>query len=326
MKNFLTTIFCCFLIVFSSCKPEELAPIHDLVDNDNVLIFQRHSKGEGIQIVLVADGYQDETISTLYNMYSHLFAVEPYPALKDYFTVIGIKEVDSLGITAYQDRYRGNKTFISKKIQETAKLASLHNTAIVIAVSPELPFKRSCCWISNDHNEVTLSLCAYAGATESYRRYVLAHEVGGHALGALEDEYEEFAGEIPASAVSANKNWQKEGMLQNVIFSRDLPSEWKRLQEVFGEEVTIYEGGGLYQTGAYRSSKNSIMRNNPYRYNVVSEYLIWKSVIEHKGGMKTDIEEFIAYRQQRASRSFVDEPETAVIPDYLHGELIRITE
>ena len=324
MKNVLTTIICCFFIVFSSCKPEELTPIHELAENENILVFQRHSKGEGIQIVLVADAHQDETISTLYNMYSHLFEVEPYPALKEYFTVIGMKkEIDSLGITIYKDRYIGSKSYISRKIQETARLNSLHNTAIVIAVSPELPYKRSCCWLSKDHNEVSLSLCAYAHLTESYRRYVLAHEVGGHAIGALEDEYEEFEGKIPTSAVSSNKSWQKKGMLQNVIFSRNLPSEWKRLQDVFGDEVTLYEGARLYERGAYRSSEKSIMRKYTTKYNVVSEYLIWKSVIQHKGGIKTDMDEFIAYRQQRESRGFVNEPDTAIMPEYLHGELIK---
>lgn len=326
MKNFLTTIICSFFIVLTSCQPEEVTPIHEFVDNDNVIMFQRHSKGEGIQIVLIADGYQDQTIPTLYNMYSHLFTSEPYPALKDYFTVIGIKEIDSLGITTYKDRYSGNKSYISRKVQKAANLTSIHNTAIVVAVSPKLNIQRSCCMLSRDHNEVTLSLCAYDRVSESYRRKVIAHEVGGHAIGALDDEYEEYAGEIPASAIASIQCWNRKGMFQNVIFSPELPSEWQQLQDAFGdEEVAIYEGGGLYETGVYRSSENSIMRTHSNRYNVVSEWLIWKSVIEHKGGLKTNIEEFISYRQQQ-SRSLVDESDAVVIPDFLHGVLIKDEE
>lgn len=327
MKNFLTTIICSFSIIFASCKTEEVTSIHEFVENDNVIMFQRHSKGKGIQIVLIADGYEDQTIPTLYNMYGHLFAVEPYPALKDYFTVIGIKKVDSLGIVAYQDRYNGNKSYISKRVKEAANLTSLLNTAIVVAVSPALPIQRSCCKMGSDHNEVTLSLCAYDRVSESYRRHVLTHEVGGHAIGALEDEYEEYAGKIPAGTIASNERWQRKGMYLNVIFSPELPSEWQQLQKAFGnEEVSIYEGGGLYETGVYRSSENSIMKTHSNRYNAVSEWLIWQAIIAHKGGLKTNIEEFIAYRKQRSSRSLTDDLESVAIPDSLHGVLIKSTE
>lgn len=331
MKNFMTIITFSLLLVttsfISSCEPEGLTPISEFAENENVIIFQRHTQGEGIQLVLVADGYQDETISTLYQMYKLFFEVEPYPALKDYFTVIGVTQVDSLGITTYQDRYTGNISNLYTKIQVAAGLKSLHNTAIVIAVSPELPYKRSCAWMLNNHHKESITLCAFAHLNDEYRKYILGHELGGHCLGGLEDEYIEYQGEIPSHAVASLLKWQKQGMLQNVSLTAELPEEWKQLQNVFGENaVTLYEGGALYSEGVYRSSKNSIMRHQSTSFNTVSEFLIWKGIIEYKAGQKTNVQEFIEYKKQSRALSPDDYSTATVIPDSLHGRVIRLTE
>ena len=329
----MTIIIFCFILVLtsliSSCESEELTPISEFAENENVIIFQRYTQGEGIQIVLVADGYQNqnETIATLYQMYKHLFEVEPYPALKDYFTVIGITQVDSLGITTIKDQYTCNTSNLSAKVQEAAGLKSLYNTAIVISVSPELPYKRSCTWIINNHHKESIALCAFAKMNDEYRRYILAHEVGGHALGGLDDEYVEIKGQIPDYKIASIESWQRKGMLLNITFNEELPDDWQKLQDAFGEEaVNLYEGGGLYNEGVYRSSKNSIMRHQSSNYNIVTEFLIWQSVIAYKARQKTNVQEFIDYKKQSRALSLDNYSTATEIPDSLHGRVIRLTE
>ncbi len=65
-----------------------------------VIIFQEHTRGSGLDIIIMGDGYASDKFEEggqydvdMMRAYEDFFAVEPYKALKDYFNVYCIKAV-----------------------------------------------------------------------------------------------------------------------------------------------------------------------------------------------------------------------------------------
>jgi len=120
-----------------SCANWTESEMIDGLDNpqDGVTLFQEHTMGEGVDIIIMGDGYASDKFveggqyySDMKQAYEDFFAVEPYKALKDYFNVYCINAVSQdnhdaepltngavqgNAVTRFNTQFTANKTTIS---------------------------------------------------------------------------------------------------------------------------------------------------------------------------------------------------------------------
>lgn len=329
MKHLTLLVVVFFLFALSACELEmSHVSVEEIEDNENVVLFQKHTMGNGLMIVLLADGYEDE-VETLYDLYDHLFLELPYSHLKSYFDVIGIKGMANyhLGITTQGSRYTASPSRITKLLQGILGISSLNNTCIAVAVSPELGSKRSVSYLYSNPQHTTLALCLWSDCSDEYKTYVLAHEVGGHCLAGLEDEYVEFDGEISNAEKKLIRTFQQNGLSLNVSLSEeDVPWQELMTEPAYREDVSVIEGGATYEKGVFRSSVYSLMSSSSFGFNAVGRYLIW-DVIHKKAGCPSTLEAFVDYDKVNAdsplTRSYSAVP---LVPDSLRGVTVKLLE
>ena len=329
MKHLTLLVAAFFLFVLGACELEmEHVPVEEIEENENVVLFQKHTMGDGLMIVLLADGYEDE-VGTLYDMYDHLFLEPPYPHLRNYFDVIGIKGMANhdLGITVQGSCYAASASGVTDLVQNILRLSSLNNACIVVAVSPELGAKRSIAYLYSNPQHTTLALCSWSNYSDEYKTYILAHEVGGHCLAGLDDEYVEYDGEISNVGKSMIRTFQQNGLFLNVSLSeKDVP--WKELmaEPAYQEKISVIEGGSTYAKGVFRSSTYSLMSSSSFGFNAVSRYLIWNN-IHNRAGCPSTLDAFVDYDKMnignQQTRSYSAAP---LIPDSLRGVIVKLVE
>ena len=133
---------------------------------------------------------------------------------------------------------------------------------------------------------------------------VIQHEVGGHAIGKLEDEYAyEKNGEIPYDVVMDYRGRQRMGHHKNVDFVSDSASvQWSRFlydDRYADEGLGVFEGACTYWTGAFRPSENSIMRYNTGGFNAPSREIIYYRLFRLAYGDEAEYDFDRIYNHQR---------------------------
>lgn len=308
----------------------------DYVTGDkNVHVLQKHTKGNGVPLVFMGDGFLDVDIASGYYLevmergMEMFFTEEPVRSLREYFDVWAVTAVSQNNAfggpysTKFACVLAGNgSTGISGNHDMVASYA---NIVPEIAANPSL--------LDETMAIVILNTTAYAGTTffgfagqngttsefaigycpiieglesENFRR-VLCHECIGHGFTKLLDEYSyEQQGRIPESEIARYQNMQKIGWAANVDFTNSRETVlWKHFltdnrykgKDSNGEELGVYEGACTYWRGAYRPTNESMMRSNMHGFNVPSREAIYKRVMKVAYGpqWKFDYEEFVKF-------------------------------
>ena len=121
---------------------------------------------------------------------------------------------------------------------------------------------------------------------------VLNHEVCGHGLGRLMDEYVEGGYEnltLPASERDImDEEWSTYKWGANVDWRSNANEvRWAHFlndSRYAGEGLGLYEGAYLYGKGAYRPTENSMMRYNDSPFNAPSRERIYQVIMELSEG------------------------------------------
>ncbi len=121
------------------------------------------------------------------------------------------------------------------------------------------------------------------------------HECGGHGFGFLADEYVYYDKRMPDSEISELRTWQGYGYQTNLDLSGNVRTcFWSDFVGREGYEgVGLFEGGGLYRYGVWRSESNSCMNNNVAYFNVQSRQAIVRRIMS-MCGREFSLDEFIA--------------------------------
>jgi hypothetical protein len=80
--------------------------------------------------------------------------------------------------------------------------------------------------------------------------------------------------------------YQKYGWFSNVDFTNDPQKiKWSAFlnDARYADEIGIYEGGSLYQKGAYRPSESSIMHDGEEYFNAPSRWAIYQRIMKLSG-------------------------------------------
>lgn len=296
-------------------------------DEDSQLQLQQATKGKGINIVFIGDGYDAEDIASgqcltdFQEGMEYFFAVEPYKTYKDYFNVYAQFPLSyESGVCSNVNIWRDTKfdTTYGKRdgrlwVDFDAMMAYVLNDVEGGAITGD-----------NVNESLIISIIncdAYEGLTSMWSsgaaiaavphsrfdypndyRGLIQHEAGGHGFAKLGDEYiyhRDYiqkcvcicCGHVDALQTDHMLGWARNLSLTGKY--KDI--EWTHLifDDRYQDIVDIYEGGYFHGQGVYRSEVNSCMNNNVPYFSTWSRQIAVER-IKVLAGEKFDFEEFVA--------------------------------
>lgn len=287
----------------------------DFVTGDKkVYQLQKHSKGNGVPVVFVGDGFLDKDIESGYYRQAMekgmelFFTEEPVRSLREYFDVwmvTAVSQNNAFG-GAYSTKFAcvlegngstgisGNHDMVGTYVNlvpEIGKNAQLFNQTIAIVILNTNEYAGTTFFGFNGLEEFAIGYCPIIDNmdSENFRR-VLCHECIGHGFAKLLDEYSyESQGTIPADVIARYQQMQKSGWAANVDFTNNRETVlWKNFladarykgKDANGEELGVYEGACTYWRGAYRPTNESMMRSNMHGFNAPSREAIYKRIMK----------------------------------------------
>ncbi len=294
----------------------------------SVQVLQTHSRGPGIDIVFVGDGYSAYDIasgaffSNAMEGYGHFFDVEPYKSYKDYFDVYAVTAVsEESGIEAV-DTQVDNK-FGSAMSTNRLKLAKpdevfswalkadagmdLSKSLVILLVNASI--FEGITFMETDGS--ALSMCPVSRYAYPYDfRGTIQHEAGGHGFGKLGDEYIYHNAFIqrcdcpdgcdhPQAEDDFNSIYGRMkslGWFRNLTMLTDhnkIPWAHLMFHPNYSDYVDIYEGGYMHSRGIYRSEVTSCMNNNIPYFSAISRQAIVERIKAY-AGEPFSLEEFYA--------------------------------
>ena len=282
------------------------------VDGDYVKV-QSSTRGDGIDLVFLGDGYTIEDIgrgtfrNNLNDAVEHFFDIEPYRSYREYFDVYIVYAFSKE--SGISDHLTYKNTKFSSKYEDPNSTRMTTNNEKCFEYALKVP-------LSSDLSETLITVITnssrYAGTNWSYSngmaisivpvstnyypydfRSILQHEAGGHGFGKLADEYINNYATISTTDKDNLKWWQQMGFYLNVDLNNNLNDIlWKHF---FGEPnysyVGAYEGGYYYAYGVWRPEPTSLMINNINYINAPSRELIVRR-IKKLGGETFSFNEF----------------------------------
>lgn len=303
-------------------------------DEDSYIELQKATKGNGIDLFLLGDGYDAIDISSgilmkdMKQTIEYFFGVEPYTSYREYFNVYtGIAMSEDSGVEE-TNRWRTTKfhTLVPKQCGERISAdwnAALDYVGDICPILTEKPNPKVGVILLanyNGYDGITYSagdsFCALVTKSDySYpndARGLVQHEAGGHGIGWLADEYiyhNDFIDKCKCScckhtqALLSEQEW---GYGLNVSLNgkyKEVPWSHMVFNLAYGDIVDIYEGGYFHARGVFRSEYNSCMNNNIPYFSSWSRQLIVQR-IKKLAGEPFSLEQFYANDSREQGRDF----------------------
>ena len=279
----------------------------DFSADGEVKVLQKSTQGKGITLVLMGDGYADRDIAdstyfeTMYQAMENLFSEEPVRSLRDYFDVYAVTAVsrnsgiakdhstvfscvpsnttssidfDQNQIVNYTKKVSGIELDRAISVVIVNSSASNGVTALLVDESTKKP------------RQYAISVCCTIDSIRSETfRQVLTHEVIGHGLAKLADEYGYEANGAPTASTERKlKLYHQYNWMTNADTESDETLVlWNRFigdPRFASENIGLYEGAYTYYMGVYRPTEESMMRHNESPFNAPSRKAIYDKVME----------------------------------------------
>ncbi|MDE6633011.1 MAG: leucine-rich repeat protein, partial [Muribaculaceae bacterium] len=301
-------------------------------DEDQSIVLQSATKGRGINLIFIGDGYDAEDISDgsylrdMNQEMEYLFGIEPYTTYREYFNVYTAFALsEDSGVEAL-NTWRNTKFHVSLgdgcKRLTADYVKALDYCAEVVPQTIQGDYPRiGCILVSNTdiYEGVTYtgdSFCAVVTKSSDVYPYdargIVQHEAGGHGIGWLGDEYVYHfenirkCGCMCCDHVFGLNNDHSIGFARNLSLigtHKDVPWSHLVFHPSYGDIVDVYEGGYFHSRGVYRSELNSCMNNNIPYYSTWSRQLIVERIM-NLSGEKFDIESFYAKDSRETGSRF----------------------
>ena len=292
--------------MFGPIEQEDYYTSTDYSKDGEVLKLQTATEGSGIDLVLMGEAFVDKDMGTdgkyeqkMKSAMEQFFAEEPYKSLRSCFNVYAVKVVSPNAEFASDAKHAINESdekafeYAKKAVGENAKrimVGVIYNTNVAIDRSYTTMYEGDGSFVAYMMNGVNK---------------VLNHEMGGHGIAFLLDEYIEPGMEdlYPSEEDKADLDvaFANYGEGANVDW-RSNPTEVKWAHFINDsryamEEIGVYEGAWLRGKGMYRPTENSMMRHNDCGFNAPSREAIYKRVMKLLEGdsWTYDYETFVAF-------------------------------
>ena len=299
--------------IFGPLDEDDTYSSKDYSKDGEVLTLQKASKGNGINIVFMGDAYTDKDMGAggLYETMmkesmEEFFAIEPYKTFRDRFNVYAVKVVSKNGrtgdgystalgtVASFSSISTGNE---DKCYEYALKVPGIKDDKnLLIGVLVNSVSSRGICSMSESRQSGVAFYGSTGNAPDAFG-LTIRHEAGGHGFAFLDDEYSTHQGAATEEHIeNRNTLYKKYGWFANVDFTNDPKKvKWSTFlsDTRYKDEVGIYEGGSLYQKGAFRPSENSVM--NAYGdFNAPSRWAIYQRIMKLSGEECT-FENFLQY-------------------------------
>lgn len=306
----------------------------DFSADGSVSTLQKASSGNGIDVVLIGDGFSDRQIAdgtyakVMNKAYDALFSTEPYSSFKSLFNVYSITAVskhegyDADNETALSG-YFGQYTEVGGDNDACFDYAGYAltnmriNNALIIVMMNRQYYAGTCYMYmlaTGDYGCGPSIAYFPLGTNDEMFVELLQHEAGGHGFAKLDDEYayREY-GRIPDSEISDRARLEQYGWWKNTD-TNSSPSKVKWAKFISdtrykNDGIGVYEGASTYWYGVYRPTDNSIMNENTGGFNAPSREAIYYRIHKLAYGSlwSYDYETFVSYdsrnRKSAASAS-----------------------
>lgn len=295
-----------------------------IYNEDEIITLQRASKGNGVNIVILGDGFSAKDISegklmkAMNETYGHFFGIQPYKAYKDYFnvyTAIPVSAESGVGTvnTTVKNRFntatnggvtRNGEDDYFEVLRYACKAPTVNDDNInrtLIIMIPNTEDYGGVTYMWDDGTAIAYCPMSDYGYPLDFRG-VIQHEAGGHGFGKLGDEYIYHNAFIQACPCPCcPHDWElkaahAKGWYQNLSLTGkmgDVPWRDFIFHAKYSKFVDIYEGGYMHNRGVYRSEQNSCMNNEIPYYSTISRYEIVKRIMEY-AGEEFSFEKFVA--------------------------------
>lgn len=276
-------------------------------DEDEVITLQKATRGNGVNLVFLGDGYNNKDIANgtylkdMKQQMEYFFGVEPYTTYRDYFNVYtaialsqesGVGTVNTLCDSKFETTFTGgaslqcntNDVFKYAMCMPTVNSGNLNQTLIVLTPNTKDYGGVTSMWADGSAIAITPK------SSDIYpydSRGIVQHEAGGHGFGKLGDECVYLNSFIQNSASEAEFNAAKaNGWYENLSLTNKMHEvPWAHLifNNKYNDVVDIYEGGFMYARGVFRSELNSCMNNSVPYFNAISREAIVKRIKQYAG-------------------------------------------
>lgn len=276
-------------------------------DEDEVITLQKATRGNGVNLVFLGDGYNNKDIANgtylkdMKQQMEYFFGVEPYTTYRDYFNVYtaialsqesGVGTVNTLCDNKFETTFTGgaslqcntNDVFKYALRMPTVNSGNLNQTLIVLTPNTKDYGGVTSMWADGSAIAITPK------SSDIYlydSRGIVQHEAGGHGFGKLGDECVYLNSFIQNSASEAEFNAAKaNGWYENLSLTNKMHEvPWAHLifNNKYNDVVDIYEGGFMYARGVFRSELNSCMNNSVPYFNAISREAIVKRIKQYAG-------------------------------------------
>lgn len=308
-------------------------------------VLQQHSKGSGVPLVILGDGFTKADINSgtfaaaARKAYDYFFSVEPITSLREYFDVWSISAISSSnsfnGSTRFGSTFAGGTRIngndgVAVRYASRVVPSNKTNDMLIIIVMNSTRYAGTCYlhYVDYGSNRVLAYSVAYVPMSEQSGMTfedVIHHEACGHGLGKLADEYT-GNGTIPTSKANELGVFQRAGAYVNVDLHSDVSSTlWAdyAADSRFGyENLDAYQGGYTYNYGVYRPSQTSIMVSNKGIFNAPSRAQIYKRVmgIANDWNWTFDYEGFVSFDAPFRSNNYNTSSTMSVRRNYVERD------
>ncbi|MDR2680608.1 MAG: hypothetical protein LBC47_07355 [Tannerella sp.] len=277
-----------------------------LYSDRDVVKLQSATVGQGVNLVMLGDGYTSEDMVKGTGKYErdmraateYFLSVYPYTVYREYFNVymvVAVSNEEGISVespykkvdTKFEATWEGygstgissNTWTVIEYLDEISDLetADLNDITVIMPINAYI--YAGTCMMGYAGNSVTdfgngfsISMCP-AG---SNFKEVVVHEAGGHGFAKLMDEYVYFRNEtIPDEEKDEYLYFKNTyGWCENIDFYGDiLQTSWSGFaNNPKYSMVGTFEGACLYGKGVWRPEQNSCMNDNVLYFNAPSRW------------------------------------------------------
>lgn len=295
--------------VRNEVESEEIYESTDYSKDGTTVTIQSHSKGNGIKILIVGDGFTDQDInsgkydSSMQKAADYFFDIEPYKTFRDRFDVINMRVVSPTSVfdetknTALETvigpgvHIDGNFSKVYDRVYDV--YGSLNNVLVIVVLNTTR--YAGTCWMWGNSFSI-----AYCPMSEEYYypfNTVVHHEAGGHGFANLGDEYY-YSGTISQSEKDEIKSGRNAyGWFENIDVTSDRSQiYWSDFLEdpLYSSSTGVYEGAYGYSYSVWRPTYESCMNSMYGNFNAPSRYAIYKRIMQ-RSGESWSWEDFVEY-------------------------------
>ncbi len=278
---------------------------------DECLTLQTATKGEGIDVLFVGDGWDAASIADgsylelVDEQMEAFFGIEPFSTYRDYFNVyacISLSQDTGMN-TSSQWRNTRFSSFFTRDYKGIGSIMLDDVDAVFDYAVQKSPLKK---WrmsqsliimtvnsdeygsstILTDKGSAVAICCSSPDTYPMDTRGIIQHEACGHAFGKLAEERATKKEYIGFEEMYEIRTSQDKGWFQNVSLSgKNHDVSWSELifDPRYSNKVDIFEGAYNFSRGVYRAEVNSCMNYGIPYFSAPARLDIMRRILEYSG-------------------------------------------